>query len=231
MLELLKEKVFRSNIKLTNYNLVILTWGNVSEIDRDTGLIVIKPSGIAYDEMQAEDMVVIDLNGNTIEGKHRPSSDTATHIELYKAFSDINSIVHTHSTYATAYAQAGISIQPYGTTHADYFNGDIPCTRAMHPSEIKTNYEQNTGKVIIETFDGLIPSSIPGCLVRNHGAFTWGKDCIKAVENAKVLEECAKIAFMSNTINPKLERIEKTLLEKHYNRKHGKHATYGQENM
>jgi len=231
MLEKLKEKVYLANLDLVKHGLVIFTWGNVSEIDRESGYVIIKPSGVEYEKLSAEDMVVVDLDGKVIEGHFRPSSDTATHLEIYKAFGNINGVVHTHSTYATAFAQSGKSIPAMGTTHADYFYGDIPCTRELTQSEIETEYERNTGLVIAETFKNLDPNAIPGCVVKSHGPFSWGSDCIQAVHNAKVLEECAKIESISMIINPHSHRIDQTLLDKHYNRKHGKKATYGQEKL
>lgn len=226
MLEQLKKRVFEQNLALVKHNLVILTWGNVSAIDRDTGWIVIKPSGVDYATMKAEDMVVVDMDGNVVEGKYRPSSDTPTHLELYKAFKDIGGVVHTHSTYATAYAQAGRSITAYGTTHADAFYGDVPCTRPLSKEEVQTDYERNTGKVIVETVKDC--DAIPAVLVKNHGPFTWGNSPEKAVENAVTLEEVAKMATLTEKLNPKAKCVDKYLLDKHYFRKHGKNAYYGQ---
>ena len=195
MLEKLKEEVLKANLLLPKHNLVTFTWGNVSGIDREKGLIVIKPSGVEYDEMKAEDMVVVDMDGNIVEGSFRPSSDTPTHIELYKAFPNIKGVVHTHSRMATSFAEAGLSIRPFGTTHADYFYGEIPCTRCLSKDEIESEYERNTGVVIKETFKDLDPDAIPGVLVRNHGPFTWGTSPSNAVNNAAVLEGVAYMAY------------------------------------
>lgn len=236
MLEELKQKVFEANLKLVEYKLVVLTWGNVSAIDRESGLFVIKPSGVPYSEMTAEDMVVMDLNGNKVEGKLNPSSDTPTHLILYKNFKDIGGIVHTHSSWACSWAQSGRDIPAYGTTHADFTNGSIPCTRGLTEKEINDDYELNTGKVIAEEFAnrGLKANECPAVLIHRHGPFTWGKDSFKAVENALILEEVAKmasrterIAAMSSSSNI---GIESYLLDKHYQRKHGKNAYYGQNN-
>lgn len=229
MLEKLKEIVCNANKELVRQNLVIYTWGNVSAIDREKELIVIKPSGVKYDDMKAEDMVIVDYNGNIIEGKFKPSSDTPTHIELYKKFKNIGGIVHTHSTWATQWAQAKRSIPVYGTTHADYFYGDIPCTRELTKDEIEDEYEKNTGKVIIETFLNIDENEIPGVLCGGHGPFTWGKDADTAVHNAKVLEKCAEMAYYTECISEKKEKISQFLLDKHYQRKHGKNAYYGQD--
>ena len=229
LLERLKEKVCLANLDLVKYGLVIFTWGNVSEIDRESGLIVIKPSGVSYDNMKPEDMVVVDLNGKVVDGSYKPSSDTATHIELYKAFPKAGGVVHTHSTYATAFAQSGRNITAYGTTHADYFYGDIPCTRALTKDEIETEYEKNTGLVIAETFRSRDPEAIPACVVRNHGPFAWGTDSHNAVHNAAVLEECAKMALLTESLNPGTSSVDQYLLDKHYFRKHGANAYYGQE--
>lgn len=228
MLEELKSKVFEANLSLVKQGLVILTWGNVSGIDREKGLVVIKPSGVSYEEMKADDMVVVDLDGNIVEGNYRPSSDTPTHLHLYKSFAEIGGVVHTHSEWATSWAQAGLGIPAIGTTHADYFYGEIPCTRKMTEEEVKGEYELETGKVIVERFEGIEPMSIPAVLVNNHGPFTWGKDPAKAVENALVLEEVAKIAFRSFNLN-KNTVMDQFLLDKHYLRKHGKNAYYGQK--
>lgn len=227
-IEELKQQVFRANIDLVNHGLVIFTWGNVSGIDRERGLVVIKPSGVSYDQMTAEDMVVVDMEGNRVEGKYKPSSDTATHLELYKAFPETGGVVHTHSTYATAWAQAGCDIPNIGTTHADYFSDDIPCTRDMTKDEIMGNYEKDTGTVIIERFKGLNPAHIPGVLVKNHGPFAWGKDPHDAVHNAVVMEQVAKMAFISHQVNPQLT-MNSWLIEKHFSRKHGPNAYYGQK--
>ncbi len=228
MLEQLKEKVFKANLDLVKYGLVIFTWGNVSAIDRESGLVVIKPSGVEYDNMKASDMVVIDLEGNIVEGSLKPSSDTPTHLELYKNNKDIGGIVHTHSTFATGVAQSGRNIVAYGTTHADYFYGDIPCTRSLTNAEVENDYEANTGKVINETFDGKDIMAVPGCIIKNHGPFAWGKDADTAVHNAKVLEEVAHMFIITETANRDADRIDQYLLDKHYNRKHGKNAYYGQ---
>ncbi|MDL2230454.1 L-ribulose-5-phosphate 4-epimerase [Alistipes sp. OttesenSCG-928-L06] len=228
MLEQLKEEVFRANLDLVRHNLVIFTWGNASAIDREKGLVVIKPSGVSYDDMKASDMVVIDLDGRIVEGDLNPSSDTPTHLELYKAFPGIGGVVHTHSTYATAWAQAGLPVPIIGTTHADYFYGDIPCTRDMRQSEIETEYEKLTGSVIVETFDGKNPMHTPGVLVKNHGPFSWGKDAHDAVHNSVVMEEVSKMAFVSRMLNPQVGMNEH-LTEKHFSRKHGPNAYYGQK--
>jgi L-ribulose-5-phosphate 4-epimerase len=227
MLEELKEKVFQANLDLVKLDLVVFTWGNVSAIDRDKGLVVIKPSGVSYNDMKAEDMVVVDLEGNVVEGKLNPSSDTPTHLVLYKAFENIGGVVHTHSSWATSWAQAGKSIPALGTTHADYFYGPIPCTRKLTAEEVETAYEIETGNVIVETFEKLNPDAIPGVIINNHGPFSWGIDANNAVHNAKVMEEVAKMAFASLQLNPNAE-IDQFLLDKHYNRKHGKDAYYGQ---
>lgn len=229
MLEQLKQEVLEANLMLPKYGLITFTWGNVSGIDRESGLIVIKPSGVEYDGMTAEDMVIVDLEGNVVEGSLNPSSDTPTHIELYKAFPNIGGVVHTHSRWATTFAQAGISIPPLGTTHGDYFYGTIPCTRVMTSAEIEGEYEKETGRVIIETFKDRDPDEIPAVVVHSHGPFTWGKTPKKAVENAVVLEECALMAWQdllisNNTVRP----MQQELLDKHYLRKHGANAYYGQ---
>ena len=228
MLEELKEKVFKANLELVKQGLVIFTWGNVSGIDRETGYMVIKPSGVSYDDMKTSDMVVVDINtGAVVEGELNPSSDTPTHIELYKAFKNIQGVVHTHSTYATAFAQAGMSIPNIGTTHADYFYKDIPCTRDMVESEM-AEYEKETGTVIIDAFKDINPDHTPGVLVKCHGPFSWGTSPDNAVYNAKVMEQCAKMAFVSLTLNPQTE-MNPLLIEKHYMRKHGPNAYYGQK--
>lgn len=228
MLEELKDKVFKANLELVKQGLVIFTWGNVSGIDRETGYMVIKPSGVSYDDMKASDMVVVDINtGAVVEGELNPSSDTPTHIELYKAFKNIQGVVHTHSTYATAFAQAGMSIPNIGTTHADYFYKDIPCTRDMVESEM-AEYEKETGTVIIDAFKDINPDHTPGVLVKCHGPFSWGTSPDNAVYNAKVMEQCAKMAFVSLTLNPQTE-MNPLLIEKHYMRKHGPNAYYGQK--
>ena len=230
MLEELKEKVFRANLDLVKHGLVIFTWGNVSGIDRKTGLVVIKPSGVDYDTMKVDDMVVVDLDGNVVEGTLRPSSDTPTHLALYRAWPEIGGIVHTHSTYATAWAQAGIDLPNIGTTHADYFHGDIPCTGDMSHEEVEGAYELNTGLVILRCFEekNLNPVHTPGVLVKNHGPFAWGKDPHDAVHNAVVMEQVAKMAFVSYSVNPHLT-MNPLLVEKHFNRKHGPNAYYGQK--
>lgn len=228
MLEQLKEEVFRANLDLMKHGLVIFTWGNVSGIDRESGLVVIKPSGVDYDSMTADDMVVVDLEGNVVEGRLRPSSDTPTHLVLYKAFPEIGGIVHTHSTYATAWAQAGRDIPNIGTTHADYFHDAIPCTADMTEAEVKGDYELETGNVIVRRFEGINPAHTPGVLVKNHGPFAWGKDAHEAVHNAVVLEQVAKMASVSFLINPALT-MNPLLVEKHFSRKHGPDAYYGQK--
>ena len=228
MLETLKKQVLEANLALPQHHLVTFTWGNVSAIDRERGLVVIKPSGVAYDGMTEDDMVVVDLDGNVVEGKWKPSSDTPTHLVLYKAFPACGGIVHTHSRWATSFAQAGVAIRPLGTTQADYFYGEIPCTRAMTPEEIAGEYEAETGNVIVETFQGKDPMAIPAVLVHSHGPFTWGKDAAEAVHNAAVLEEVAFMNFHSLQLNPAQTRMQQELLDKHYLRKHGKNAYYGQ---
>lgn len=236
MLEELKEKVYRANLKLVEYGLVVLTWGNVSEIDREKGLFVIKPSGVPYEKMTPDDMVVMDLNGNKVEGKLNPSSDTPTHLELYKNFDSIGGIVHTHSSWACSWAQAGCDIPAYGTTHADFANGAIPCARGLTEDEVNGEYELNTGKVIVEEFNnrGIKPNECPAVLVSRHGPFTWGKDAFNAVDNALILEEVAKMASRTQRIaciyDDAAIGIEQYLLDKHYQRKHGKNAYYGQTN-
>ena len=229
MLEQLKEKVLKANLDLPKHGLVTFTWGNVSEIDREKGLIVIKPSGVEYDEMKAEHMVVVDLEGNVVEGNLRPSSDTPTHIELYKAFPEIGGVIHTHSSWATSWAQAGKSIPAYGTTHADYFYGPIPCTRQLTREEVEEAYEKNTGTVIIEAFEGIDPKAVPSVVVRGHGPFAWGKDAAEAVHNAVVMERAAEMACRTEMLNPEAKPIEQYLLDKHYMRKHGPKAYYGQK--
>ena len=226
----LKEEVYKANIELVKQGLVIYTWGNVSAIDRETNRIVIKPSGVDYDTMKPEDMVVLDLEGNIIEGNYKPSSDTPTHLVLYKAYDTIGSVVHTHSEWATSWAQAGIDIPCYGTTHADYFFGKILCTRALTKEEIEVDYELNTGKVMIETManNSKNPDELPGMIISNHGPFGWGKDAVEAVHNMKVMEEIAKMAYYTEQINRRIEPISQVLLDKHYLRKHGKNAYYGQ---
>lgn len=228
MLEQLKQKVLKANLDLVKHNLVTFTWGNVSGIDRDSGLVVIKPSGVEYDTMTADDMVVVDLNGSVVEGKWKPSSDTPTHLVLYKAFKNIGGIVHTHSRWATSWAQAGRGIPAYGTTHGDYFYGEIPCTRKMTLQEIAGEYEKETGNVIVETFKDKSTDDIPAVLVNSHGPFAWGKDPDNAVHNAVVLEELSFMAFHTEQIGGKVDVMQQELLDKHYLRKHGKNAYYGQ---
>jgi L-ribulose-5-phosphate 4-epimerase len=228
MLKQLKKQVFEANLALVKHGLVLFTWGNVSAVSRERGLVVIKPSGLAYDGMTEDDMVVVDLDGNVVDGRWKPSSDTPTHVELYKAFPEIGGIVHTHSTYATAFAQAGRAVPAYGTTHADYFHGDVPCARALTQQEIDTAYERNTGLVIIETLRGKNVLEIPAILVKNHGPFAWGKDADDAVYHAAVLEQVAKTSLLTEKINPDACRADQYLLDKHYLRKHGKDAYYGQ---
>lgn len=229
MLEELKEAVWKANLQLPKLGLVTFTWGNVSGIDRERGLVVIKPSGVEYDAMAPDDMVVVSLaTGERIEGRWKPSSDTPTHLVLYRAFPDCGGIVHTHSRWATSFAQAGLGIQPLGTTQGDYFYGEIPCTREMTPAEIAGAYEEETGNVIVETFAGKNPAQIPAVLVHSHGPFTWGCDAAEAVHNAAVLEEVAFMNFHSLQLNPDQTRMQQELLDKHYLRKHGKNAYYGQ---
>ena len=228
MLEALKQEVLEANLLLPKHGLITFTWGNVSGIDRESGLVVIKPSGVSYDGMTAEDMVVVDLQGKVVEGKWKPSSDTPTHLALYRAFPEMGGIVHTHSRWATSFAQAGIPIPAMGTTQGDYFYGDIPCTRKMTPEEIAGEYELETGNVIIETFQDIDPMTIPAVLVHSHGPFTWGTDAMNAVHNAVVLEEVAFMDFHAMAMNPQAGRMQQELLDKHYLRKHGKNAYYGQ---
>lgn len=234
MLEELKRKVYEANLQLVKYNLVVLTWGNVSAIDRKSGLFVIKPSGVDYDKMTADDMVVMDLDGNKVEGSLNPSSDTPTHLQLYKSFKDIGGVVHTHSSWACSWAQAGRDIPAYGTTHADFANGPVPCTRALTEDEVKGDYELNTGKVIVDEFEKrhISPTECPAVLVHRHGPFCWGTDAFKAVQNALILEEVAKMASRTERVAAmdidSNIGIEKYLLDKHYQRKHGKNAYYGQ---
>lgn len=230
MLEALKEQVWKANLQLPAHGLVVFTWGNVSGIDRESGLFVIKPSGVEYDKLRPEDMVVMDLNGNKVEGELNPSSDTPTHLELYRNFPEIGGIVHTHSRWATIWAQSGRDIPAYGTTHGDYFYGAVPCTRAMTPDEIHGEYELETGKVIVETFQDKKPSDIPAVLVKSHGPFTWGKDCFEAVHNSVVLEELAMMAWHTeNTFGVQMQPMQQELLDKHFLRKHGANAYYGQK--
>ena len=230
MLEELKKQVCAANLELPKYGLVTFTWGNVSGVDREKGLMVIKPSGVEYDNMTPNDMVVVSLaTGEKVEGKWKPSSDTVTHVALYNAFPNIGSVVHTHSRWATSWAQAGRGIPAYGTTHGDYFYGEIPCTRRMTPAEIGGAYELETGNVIIETFAGKSADDIPAVLVHSHGPFTWGTDPHNAVHNAVVLEELAFMAFYTEAITPGISPMQPELLDKHYFRKHGKNAYYGQK--
>jgi L-ribulose-5-phosphate 4-epimerase len=230
MLPDLRHEVWKANLDLITYGLVCFTWGNVSGIDRSKGFLVIKPSGVSYDDMKPEDMVILDLDGKLVEGNLKPSSDTPTHLVLYRSFPAIGGIVHTHSEWATSWAQAGIGIPCYGTTHADYFYGEIPCTRKLTKDEIETDYEMETGNIIVECFKNINPAQMPAVLVNNHGPFAWGTDPGDAVHNAVVLEEVSKMAFRSrmlNTMNP----IDKALLDKHFLRKHGKDAYYGQKKV
>ena len=229
MLEALKKQVYEANMKLPKHGLVTFTWGNVSGIDRESSLVVIKPSGVDYETMKWEDMVVVDLNGNVVEGDLNPSSDTPTHLELYKAFPKIGGVVHTHSRWATVFAQAGMGIAPYGTTHADYFYGEVPCTAKMTKEQIMGEYEKDTGTVIIERFDGIDTIDIPAVLVHSHGPFTWGKNADEAVYHAVVLEEVAMMAYHAQLLNPPLTVMQQELLDKHYLRKHGANAYYGQK--
>ncbi|MBO6068527.1 MAG: L-ribulose-5-phosphate 4-epimerase [Bacteroidales bacterium] len=228
MLEALKQEVLEANLSLVTHGLVIFTWGNVSAIDRASGLVVIKPSGVSYDVMKASDMVVVDLDGKVVEGDLRPSSDTPTHVALYKAFPKIGGVVHTHSTYATAWAQAGRDIPNIGTTHADYFHDCIPCTDTMTKAQVEGDYELETGNVIVELFKKYNYEHTPAVLVRNHGPFSWGATAAKAVENSVVMEQVAKMAFISYSVNPNLTMSD-LLVEKHFNRKHGPGAYYGQK--
>ncbi len=227
MLEQLKEKVLEANLDLVKHRLVLFTWGNASERDPGSGHIVIKPSGVPYDRMTADQMVVLDAEGKQIEGELKPSSDAPTHVILYKRFKGIGGVVHTHSEWATSWAQAGVPLPPYGTTHADYFYGPVPCTRALTKAEVDAGYETNTGEVIVETMQGTNPLSMPGILVRGHGPFTWGRDVADAVHHAVVLEEVAKMAFRTELLGNHAP-IDQFLLDKHYLRKHGKEAYYGQ---
>jgi L-ribulose-5-phosphate 4-epimerase len=229
MLEELRQQVLEANLDLPKYRLVTFTWGNVSGIDREQGLVVIKPSGVPYEDLKAEDLVVVDLQGNLVEGKLKPSSDTPTHLALYRAFPSIGGIVHTHSSWATSWAQAGRAIPALGTTHADYFYGEVPCTRLMTEAEIQGAYELETGHVIIETFRELDPAMVPSVLVNCHAPFSWGKDAHNAVHNAVVLEEVAKIAYRTYNLNPSIQPMDQTLLDRHFLRKHGANAYYGQK--
>lgn len=230
MLENLKREVFEANLLLPKHNLVTFTWGNVSGVDRESGKVVIKPSGVEYDKMTADDMVVVDLEtGEVVEGKWKPSSDTPTHLALYRAFEGLGGIVHTHSRWATSFAQAGVGIVPLGTTQGDYFYGEIPCTRAMTCEEIAGEYELETGNVIIETFEGKNPVEIPAVLVKSHGPFAWGENPMEAVHNAVVLEEIAFMNYHAISLNPEVKHMQQELLDKHYLRKHGANAYYGQK--
>lgn len=228
MLESLKKQVTKANLLLPEHGLVTFTWGNVSGIDRESGLVVIKPSGVPYEHMTEADMVVVDLDGKVVEGRWKPSSDTPTHLELYKAFPECGGIVHTHSRWATTFAQAGKPIPALGTTQGDYFYGEIPCTRPMTEAEIRGEYEKQTGKVIVETFRAIDPAAVPGVLVFSHGPFAWGKDAEEAVHNAVVMEEVAFMDWHAMILNPDWQPMQQTLLDKHYLRKHGKNAYYGQ---
>lgn len=227
MLEALKKRVYEANMELPRYGLVTFTWGNVSEIDRESGYFAIKPSGVEYDKLAPEDMVVMDLEGNKIEGRYHPSSDTATHIELYKAFSEIGGVVHTHSPWAASWAQAGRGIPCYGTTHADYIYGEVPCARCLEGSEFD-EYEKNTGILIVDTFKDKDYKAVPAVLCKNHGPFAWGKDGLEAVHHAVVLEEVAKMAARCEMIYPQVKPAPQELQDKHYYRKHGANAYYGQ---
>jgi L-ribulose-5-phosphate 4-epimerase len=231
LLEHLKQAVLEANLDLPRYRMVTFTWGNVSGVDRDQGLVVIKPSGVPYEQLKRDDMVVVDLNGNVIEGGLKPSSDTPTHLVLYRAFPEIGGIVHTHSPWATSWAQAGKGIPALGTTHADYFYGEVPCTRKMTEAEIDGAYELETGNVIVETFQDIDPMKVPGVLVNCHAPFTWGKDAHNAVHNAVVLEEVAKIASRTFALNPNVQPMDQRLLDRHFLRKHGSNAYYGQTNL
>ncbi|WP_312282641.1 L-ribulose-5-phosphate 4-epimerase [Pseudescherichia sp.] len=225
----LKQQVLAANLDLPRYGLVTFTWGNVSAIDRARGLVAIKPSGVSYDALKADDIVIVDLQGDVVEGTLRPSSDTATHLALYRRYPSLGGVVHTHSTHATAWAQAGLAIPALGTTHADYFLGDIPCTRALTEQEVQGEYELNTGRVIIETLKEGEPLHTPGVVVYQHGPFAWGKDAHDAVHNAVVMEEVARMAWIARSINPGLKPIDGYLMDKHFMRKHGSHAYYGQK--
>ena len=230
MYKKLKEEVLKANLLLPKYGLVVFTWGTVSAVDREKGIIAIKPSGVEYDDMQADDIVIVDLaTGEVLDGKLKPSSDTPTHLELYRKFPNIGGIVHTHSRWATIFAQAKHPIKAYGTTHADYFYGAIPCTRLLSEAEIKGEYELNTGKVIVETFKDTDPDFVPGVVVASHGPFAWGKSALDAVHNAVVMEEVAMMSWHAKIENPSLESMDQNLLDKHFLRKHGKNAYYGQK--
>lgn len=229
-LEKLKENIWRANQELVKYNLVTLTWGNVSGFDRRRGLVVIKPSGVDYQQMNPSDMMVVDIEGKIVQGSLSSSSDTPTHLEIYRNFREINGITHTHSEYAAMFAQAGLEIPCLGTTHADYFNGPVPLTRFLREEEVKENYEQNTGKVIVERFQNLNPSHRPGVLVAGHGPFTWGQSASESVKNSLVLEKVAQMAWGTLNLNPQVKSLPSYLLKKHYQRKHGPHSYYGQNN-
>lgn len=229
MLEKLKEQVYETNMELQRKGLVIYTWGNVSGIDREKGLVVIKPSGVEYDTMKPEDMVVLDLKGNIVEGKYKPSTDTPTHLVMYNTYPNIGGVVHTHSEWATIFAQAGMDIPAFGTTHADYFYGDIPCTRDLTDEEISGEYEKETGNVIVETIGDKDPLEVPAIIVKNHAPFTWGKNPENAVYNAVVLDKVAQMAYNTMILNPRVSRVKQHLLDKHYLRKHGANAYYGQK--
>lgn len=229
MLEKLKQDVLDANLLLPKMGMVVFTWGNVSAIDREKGIIAIKPSGVDYDQLKLEDIVLVDLEGRVVEGHYKPSSDTSTHLELYKAFPDILGVVHTHSKWATIFAQAKRPIPAYGTTHADYYYGEIPCTRLLTESEIEGDYELNTGYVIVDTFRDLNPNYVKGVLVASHGPFAWGKSALEAVHQAVVMEEVAMMAWHVQMMNPEITPMQKTLLDKHFLRKHGKNAYYGQK--
>ena len=228
MLENVKKEVYEANMKLVEYGLVLFTWGNVSQIDRESGLVVIKPSGVPYEKMTPDDMVVMNLSGERVEGSLNPSSDTPTHLELYRRFPDIGGVAHTHSTFAVSFAQAACGIPPFGTTHADFAFGEIPCTRDLTKEEIEGEYELNTGKVIAECFEkgGIDYNAVPAVLVHSHGPFTWGKNGLKAAENSAILEEVAKMAYLSKTMNAR--QANENIINKHYFRKHGEKAYYGQ---
>ena len=229
MLENIKKEVYEANMKLVEYGLVLFTWGNVSQIDRESGLVVIKPSGVPYEKMTPDDMVVMNLSGERVEGALNPSSDTPTHLELYRRFPDIGGVAHTHSTFAVSFAQAACGIPPFGTTHADFAFGEIPCTRDLTKEEIEGEYELNTGKVIAECFEkgGIDYNAVPAVLVHSHGPFTWGKNGLKAAENSAILEEVAKMAYLSKTMNAR--QANENIINKHYFRKHGANAYYGQK--
>ena len=229
-IEALKKEIYHANLELVKQGLVIFSWGNVSAIDRESGFVVIKPSGVDYETMEASDMVVLNLEGQVVEGKYKPSSDTPSHLAMYREYDNIESVVHTHSEWATSWAQAGRDIPVYGTTHSDYFYGEILCTRKLTREEVETDYELNTGLVMIETLkkNKKDPLETPGIIIFNHGPFSWGETAKKAVHNAKVMEEVAKMAFRSEVINPRIQPVSNYILDKHYLRKHGKNAYYGQ---